>query len=637
MSFPKSKTVYDDKKYIDTEFANYLRGVTSVHFETEYDLKLEREARANIERLTQEEQGSEGLAQVEVSQSSTSYNNPPKSIPSPVSSIPHADESGIGTLASRGSRRKRTFGGDNSRPGTAPGPVKPLIKQTSIEPKPQIASSVGFEQRPFTSNIHEEAKIPKFSEEDSSEKMQIKLLEAQLTNLLAQKERLILDQRIRFENQFKQECKLLETEHQNNLQQLKDWFDAKQKTLETSRRQQEKLLSLSQIISKNTQTITDLAQQFTRDKNYSENIKEQEFVVKEKSLDQRQNKINLIADQIEQEKQKFLNRKKNAEEAEEQRRNMIWQEKEHLKSELEKLERFQEEMKEFEREQKKNLSLEQHKVNLAREEHEREEKMMWEEVELQEKSLYEKELEVENEKNQAISEIQQEKSSIQVQLSSIDNFVKNISNLNLDLNYRSKICEEKEKDLDFEVNYNRKQKEELERNKEEFNVEAQKVHELSIEIGRQTENIVFMREELSNVKLELNRKKQEALNFLSTSKMEKLKTEQKTKELLTRMRSFENIRFSSTRTIEIPKLEPIDTGVLSRPVSPRKSRGSLTERSTFRASEYLKDIEKYVKDQHEFHSYLHEENNDLLAGKILYEGSFTESLSASIQLPKLKF
>lgn len=360
MEFSQFKNPFDEKRMIDAEFTNLLRGVGSVHFISEDDIKLERQALLDIERLTQE------LNPESYKDSASSKNVQTPTV------VSGNDESVIGTLVTRGSRRKRTLGADGSRPVTAPA-IKPTMKQNSIEPK--IMAKTGFEfQRPISAA--EEIKVKPDEEIITSENMHLKLLETQLANQLSQRERILRDQQVRFDNQLKQDVKLLEIEQETNLQQLKEWFEAKRNTLEGARRQQEKLSSLSQTISKNTQTVSGLSNQFMRAKNYDENLKEQELISKEKQLDIREQKITIQLAASESEKQKLLIKKTKSDEDAENRRMMIWKEKEFLVGEFEKLEKFQDYIKEYEQEQKKEFAFELHRVSLLKEEQETEEKSM---------------------------------------------------------------------------------------------------------------------------------------------------------------------------------------------------------------------------------------------------------------------
>lgn len=251
---------------------------------------------------------------------------------------------------------------------------------------------------------------------------------------------------------------------------------------------------------------------------------------------------------------------------------------------------------------------------------------------MREKALYQKEVEIEHEKTQILTEIHQEKSTIQAQLMSIDSFVKNLLVLNQDLGYRSKMIDEKTKEIQYELEMNSKIKEQLSQNRQEFNYEAQKVHELSVEMSRQTENIMTSREELHKTKEDLERSKETAYSVLARSKTEKLRVESKTKDLLYRMNSFEKLKLNDKADIVIPKLETIDLDLLLKKRPSLNSTKATTMKNQFKASEYLKEIEVYSKSREEFQDYLTNENNKLLNSKITYETGLTRSLNGSLRL-----
>lgn len=216
MEYTRPQT-FDNKQSLDYEFANLLKGVNSVHFRTEIDDDLERQALADIEKLRQELEPETLYEPRVVSTPSI----PPKTFASQTS-MP-VEEGVIGTLATRGSRRKRTIGSENSRPNTTPA-LKPALKPPSAEPRTIASQSTGFEQpRTFTSFTTDESKFSKLKEDnESNEFLKMKLLESQLHNLISQKERMLNEQRQRFETQLHNEIQLHTKDYESNLSTLKE-------------------------------------------------------------------------------------------------------------------------------------------------------------------------------------------------------------------------------------------------------------------------------------------------------------------------------------------------------------------------------------------------------------------------------
>ncbi|CAG9333465.1 unnamed protein product [Blepharisma stoltei] len=615
---PFKSRVYDDKKSLDRDFAPFLKGVGGVHFRTEEDDDLERQALAEIEKL-QQELNPEEPSQVEYK----------RSIQTPMTP---SEENVLGMLQTRNSRRKRTVGAENSRPATMP--VAKSIMKPPSETRTIVTQSTGFETRPFTSFTTDESKISKTKDEEeakSPEQLRIKLLETQLANLLAQKERMISEQKARFDNQLQQEKQILTRDYEGSVNQLKEWFDSKKSLLESARRQQEKIASLSQTLSKNVQTVSSLNQQFSRDKNYSENLKEQELIAKEKSLELRESRLTSQVQILDQDKQKFANKVRLTEEIEAQKRNSIYQDKLHLRHELDKLEKYQEELKAQERKEKKQLAMEKHQLSLYKDQIEREEKEMWADIEERERKLIEKEDTIENEKNEAIFQIQQEKGAIIAQMNSIENFKKNINAMFAELERRTKYIEERAKDIKIEIEYISKESELLEREREKYEKEAQKVHQMSVEISQQTELIVATRKDIDTQKNDLEKKKQEALTLMAASKSEKLKIDQKTRDLINRMKTFECLRTLDISEVEIPKMESIDIDAIKVPKVSRqiRSKSVAPVARKFNSQEFLKELEPYNKAREEFQNYLTTENSVLLNSKLACETGITKSMIGS--------
>lgn len=400
--------------------------------------------------------------------------------------------------------------------------------------------------------------------------------------------------------------------------------------LEAARRQQEKIASLSQTVSKNVQTISNLSQQFSRDKNYNESFKEQEIISKEKNLEFRESKVREDRQSFEIVQDKFSTKKKVCEDLESQRRYSLLQDKQHLKNEFEKLEKYQEDMKLEERENKKILALEQHRTALVKEQIEREEKSMWEEIEERQKSLFDKEKYMDEEKNEILYQIQQEKSSILSQLASIDNFRKNVNNLNVDLDRRHKFVDEKAREIKLELDYLQKSKEQLLKEKVQYENEAEKVHQMSVEVNNQTDIIISTRKELENQKIALEKKKQESLSMMAVSRSEKLKIDHRTKELVNRMKTFEYLKTLDISDIEIPKSEIIDIDVIKvTRITQTRSKSVVPIAKKFNSKDYLRELEPYTKMRDDFQTYLTSENSHLLNSKLAMETGLTKSFVGS--------
>lgn len=615
MNFPASRS-RPSSKPLDSEFANLFGGLSHVNFETEEDRKLEAEIAKEVNRLKQE---------VELEHPRTPNVNP----------FMNTDEELV-PLITTNSRRKRTIG--QERPATAPTNKLPSAGHTSasgFESKPlpiikEAAVSSGFADVRPLSVIKEKVALKKVKIEEpvSPRTMRLKLLEKEMNSAQEEREKALAEVKARAKAQLDQELQSLDQDYQSNIAQMKEWFEAKKKAIENVKVQQNKLESLTQIISKHSQTISSLSNRFSKDKEYTEDVKVQELAGKERALDSREARLATQVQLLEQEKQRLESKQRNIEEADEKFRKIIDEQREKLMEEKKAMKDLQESLKQQDREKKQILALEQHRLSLLEEQVEREEKNIEAEIENKEKEIREKENMMEIEKNEAYGQIEFEKNILHSQISQLENFKRSIPTLNADLNRRIGTCEERSKQLRVERENLQKAKEMMEKDRMLFEKEAEKIHAICTEIDKETEGLMDQKNELERRKGEIEVKRQEVLTIISKSRQDKQRVEHLKTALSQRMRVFESLK-SPVKQFEIPKIDVAEAEL--EPIARINSRPrSAMYRSTFKASEYMKDLEEYSSARKDIQDYIAFEGERLLNSKLDYETGINKGLHASI-------
>ena len=609
-------------KPLDSEFASLFGGIPHVSFETEEDRRLEAQIAEEVARLQQE---------VNFEQPRTPNINP----------FAGGDDE-IVPIITKGSRRRRTTG--QERPATAPAnkiaSTTPASSTTGFETRPltvvkEASSTSGFAATEFSPLpvIREEVKRSRnasVSKEEnlSPRSLKLKLLEKEMNNAHVEREKALAEVKSRSNTQLAQELEALDKDYQSNLEHMRHWFESKKQAVEDVRAQQEKILSLAQIISKNSQTISSLSNKFGKDKEYLEDIKFQELSAKERQLEARESRLLTQIQLLEQEKQRVSSRQHNLEDIEERYRRALDEDKRKISEEQRRMNELQESLKQQDKEKKQIVALELHRLDLLEEQIEREKKNIEEEIENKEKEIHEKETLMELEKNDSYKQIEFEKNLLHSQISHIENFKRSIPAINADLNRRISTCEEKSKQLRAESENLKKAREMLEKDRVLFEKEAQKIHVICMEIDKETESLMEQKADLEKRKQEIESKRQEVLGIISKSRHDKQRVDQLKTSLSNRVRVYESLK-SPTKRIDIPKIDVSESEI--EPIARMHSRPrSVISRCTFRASEYMKDLEQYSHARTEIQTYIAYEGERLLNSKLDYETGVNRGIHASI-------
>lgn len=478
---------------------------------------------------------------------------------------------------------------------------------------------------------------------------EIKKLEQILAEANEQRAKELDDQKTRFNNALKQELEKIDQEHEHQLSELKSWFESKKSSLENFRSHHDNISNLAQLISKHSQTINTLSNKFSKEKEYTEDIKVQELSAKERALEEREKRLLTQIQIIEQDKKRLELKQKTLEDLEDRFQKIIDEDKYKLMEEQKSMTELQETLRVQDREKKQILALEIHKLSLLEEQVEREEKIIEEEIKNKESDIKEKETLMELEKNEAYTQIQYEKNLLQSQITQIENFRRNIPNINADINKRVLICEEKSKQLKYEAENLRKAQEMLEKDRKSFEKEAQKIHQICIDLDKETETLMEQRQEIEKRRREIEQRRHEVLEIKEKSRQDRHRVDQLKMSLAQRKKvyeslkgndvsfekpplgadrsyirpkRFQNVNFDGYRSDKpSPKLGSGLDSVYFEP-EPMRNTGrprSVISRSTFKAEDYLKDLEQYQHGNQDVQNYIAEEAISLMKSKMNFQ------------------
>ncbi|OMJ93204.1 hypothetical protein SteCoe_3904 [Stentor coeruleus] len=483
----------------------------------------------------------------------------------------------------------------------------------------------------------------------SPRSLEIKRLEQILAEANEQRAKELDDQKTRFDNALKQELEKVDQEHEQQLSELKNWFESKKSSLENFRSHHDTISNLAQLISKHSQTINTLSSKFSKEKEYTEDIKIQELSAKERALEEREKRLLTQIQIIEQDKKRLELKQKTLEDLEDRFQKIIDEDKYKLIEEQKSMTELQETLRLQDREKKQILALEMHKLSLLEEQVEREEKIIEEEISNKENDIKEKEALMEIEKNEAYTQIQYEKNLLQSQITQIENFRRNIPNINADINKRVLICEEKSKQLKYEAENLRKAQEMLEKDRKSFEKEAQKIHQICIDLDKETESLMEQRQEIERRRREIEQRRHEVLEIKEKSRQDRHRVDQLKMSLAQRKKVYESLKgndapfekppLGADRSYVRPKRfqnvsfdgyrsdkpsPKLGTGLDSVYFEPEPMRNtvrprSVISRSTFKAADYLKDLEQYHHGNQDTQNYIAEEAINLMKSKMNFQ------------------
>lgn len=462
----------------------------------------------------------------------------------------------------------------------------------------------------------------------SPRSLKAKLLEKELENAIEERKSGLIEQKRQLEEDLKRDIELLSANHESQLMELKQGFELKRFSLQSYKEHSEKIANLSQMISQQSQIVNILSTKFSKEKEFLEDIKHQELQAKEKALEMRENRIIVQLKSLDQSKSTLLYKQKQLLELESKWQADIESEKEKLAEEQNSMKELKEILKQKEREKKNLLAVEMHKLELLQDHVEREEKLIEEEIKAKENEINERQAMMDQEKNEAYASIQYEKNYLSSQISQLDSFRRNIPIVDADLNKRAALCEEKYKSVLAESENLKKAQEMLEKDRLVFEKEGQKIHQICTELDKESEILMEQREELERKRAEIDKKRQEVICIKEMSRADVQRVEQLKISVSQRKRVYESLK-TPAKELDLPKYEqtveyePEPQRVNYRP-------RSVASRSTFKASEYIRDLEPYNKVRDDMKNYIFNEGNRLLNSKLDYETGLQRSYKSSL-------
>jgi hypothetical protein len=496
----------------------------------------------------------------------------------------------------------------------------------------------GYEEPPVPQNLpqllpKQKAFIEQKQDFDqlSETSRKIKGLQEELKKAKSDQTTLLEDLKARFEEDLIQEKTLLKTEHDSRMNELKQAFELKKSSLQSFKEHSEKVETLAEMINKQSHLMSILNNKFSKEKDFLEDIKSQELFSKEKSLDQRESRLIIQLKSLDQSRSNLLHKQSQLSELESRLRQDLENEKLKLFEEQKAMTELKDLLRNKDREKKNLLAVEQHKLELMQEHVEREEQMIEEEIRHKQNEISEKQTLMEQEKNEAYSLIQYEKSYLAGQISALENFRRNLPVKDAELNKRASLCEEKSKQLLVERENLKKAQEMLEKDRIMFEKEAQKVHLICLELDKESEMLMEQKEELDRKKQELDLKRQEVIAIKEMSRADIARVEQLKASVSQRKRVYESLKTPVMET-DLQRFEQPQEyeQEVQRPVSSYRPR-SVAYRSSFRADEYLKELEPYNKVSDDIQGYISREKYRLLQSKLEYETGVHRSIKSSFQ------
>ena len=423
---------------------------------------------------------------------------------------------------------------------------------------------------------------------------------------------------------------LIEKEHEARMAELKQAFELKKFSLQSYKEHSDKVINLASMITKQSQMMNILNSKFSKEKEFMDDVKIQELTAKEKALEQRENRLVVQIKSLDQAKANLFHKQGQLQELEHRLQMELEKEKERLEDELRAMAELKEILKQKDREKKNMLAIEVHKLELLQEHVEREERAIEEEIRNKENEINEKQNMMEQEKNEAYSSIQYEKTYLVNQIASLESFRRNLPILDGDLNKRAAVCEDKSKMLLNECENLKKAQEMLEKDKQMFEKEAQKIHQICMELDKESEMLMEQKEELDRKKQELDLKRQEVISIKESSRADILRVEQLKASVTQRKRVYESLK-TPLKELDLPKYEPGYEYVeeVPRPVSSYTRPRSVASRTSFKATDYLKELEPYNKVRDDIKSYIYSEGNRLLQSKLDHETGLHRSIKTS--------
>lgn len=560
------------------------------------------------------------------------------------------EDQGITTITTKKSRQGRRIAGE--RPLTAPA-VKETVTSSGFMRPINTAKESQFQEFKPLPSIKEEPKLPdppllnsmpnfnpnpKFPPPSSiapapveiklsPRSLKAKLLDKELQNAIEERKFTLSEQKRQFEEELKQDLDLLSKQHENQLIELKQGFELKRFSLQTYKEHSEKIANLSQLISQQSALVNILSNKFSKEKEFIEDIKHQELIAKEKALEMRESRMIVQLKSMDQAKSTLLHKQKQLIELESRLQSDLENEKEKVAEEQRSVKELKEILKQKDREKRNLLAIETHKLELLQEHVEREEKLIEEEIRSKEHEINEKQTMMDQEKNEAYASIQYEKNYLTSQIAQMDSFRRNLPVIDGDLNKRAALCEEKSKQLLIETENLKKAQEMLEKDRLVFEKEAQKIHQICTELDKESELLMEQKDELERKRMEIDGKRQEIITIKEMSRADVQRVEQLKASVSQRKRVYESLK-TPVKEIEVPKYEQ-NVEYEPEPQRMNYRPRSVASRSTFKASEYLRDLEPYNRVRDDMKNYIYSEGNRLLNSKLDYETGLQRSYKSS--------
>jgi len=482
---------------------------------------------------------------------------------------------------------------------------------------------------------HEEQKSLK-SSADKRSNDPIKDLEQRIAEIQKQTKDELEEEKQKLQKTYEESTQQTKQRLQAAYEVKKQMYEQQISELEQSRQIYEKIEGLADSVSFNSNLLNSLSKQLAEQKETQDVNKSQKILNLERSIQETEKRISQQEKEVQTQKQEVQDQLKSLEKSEGESKKLFLEQQAQIAKEKEYIYEFFKTIKEKEHTNKQEYEFKLEKIKAEQESLEKkkqnleEEKMtQLENIKLQEEILEKKE----KENQKQISNLRKEISDLKHRLEETRS--KN-SGLEEDYNKRLSGVEDREKDLYKKLETLNKQKHEVHIQRQEFDREIYKIHQLSLELHNQSEVIGRSKTENEKEKAELSRIQREVENINSTAEAEMSAARDLSKSLSYEVKTYERMRCMLVQELHSSLTSQTFAEYSSHPewnfevYKPKYTGSSMS----FNHNSYMKEMERYNGSRENLHDFIFEEQDNLLKSKLQSESQATESWANSVKSPQ---
>ena len=481
-------------------------------------------------------------------------------------------------------------------------------------------------------------------------KARCQMLEADLKKAVDEKEQAVDAERARLNKIHEKDLKDRDAQNEANMKRQKDVFEKQLASLESSRKQSDKLENLAETVNTNSNQLVDLSHQLNKTKTQDEVMREEQLDSRQRILTQLESKIQAETRMLESDKDQLNTLMRQLKENEDIRRVNYDGDLSRLKDERQQLQEFNEYIKDQDRQRKEEILIEKQKLELLKETFEKSKKAANEEIEEIKNQLLLRE-KLAEEKNKELNNLTETQRQEYISKNNaLENQRRQLSNMEIDISRKYQQADERERTTRYEQDSLQRNQDQFAIEKRKVEEEAMKVHQLGVKVQEESEVIAQAKQEIERDREEVARSRYELVTKESTAKSEIKKAESMRTDLTLQLKTFEKMRsdyvtelHSRPRTALEPSPLFHDIGHPSANISrelhskpatpfqhswqPTQPRGVVS--SKFSSSAFIKDLENYEKHRSNMQDFIVTESANLLSNRMQMDYHFSESLGSS--------